>query len=56
MPRDVLKLSIAHEDGASPTALNMGGVPGASGVCVLSACFVRALHIGATNRRPHLAA
>jgi hypothetical protein len=51
MPWDVLELSIAHEDGAPPAAPSTGSNLGASGVCLLSACFVRALHVGAISRR-----
>jgi hypothetical protein len=51
MPWDVLELSIAHEDGAPPAAPSTGSSLGASGVCLLSAGFERALHVGAISRR-----
>ena len=46
-PREVLKVSIAKEDGAPPSALSARSVLGGSGVSVPSACF-----IGTSSRWP----
>ena len=47
MPREVLKVSIAQEDGAPPAALSAGIVLGGGRGSELSACF-----IGTTRRWP----
>ena len=51
---EVQKLSIAQEDGASPTSSSAGSAPGESGVSALGAEFKGAMHVGAASQQRRL--